>query len=179
MTPSSLRLEFISKPGGRGSRRATDVADPGSAGASPSQITVFARRPDRSRPRTSHRGAVLVCVMVCLLCVSALVAHMTQSIIRVQQRLKLEQASRQVQLLLDAGRTRAAHQLTTDETYAGETWHPRPDAFGRGTDSAAVTITVEPAPDGQAHLVQVIAEYPSTSPRSVRRSQRFIISAVP
>lgn len=116
--------------------------------------------------------------MVCLLCVSALIANMMRSIIRVQQQLKLEQTSRQVELLLDAGRTRAAHQLATDETYPGETWHPQPDAFRRSTDSAAVTIGVEPALDGRSYLVQVTAEYPAASPHSVRRSQQFVVSAV-
>jgi hypothetical protein len=134
---------------------------------------------DRSHVFVSRRGAVLVCVLVCLLCVSALVANMMRSIIRLQQQLKLEQASRQVELLLDAGRTRAAHQLTTDAAYSGETWHPQPTASGQATNSAAVTIAVEPASDGKSYRIQVTAEYPDVSPHSVRRSQRFVVSAVP
>jgi hypothetical protein len=99
--------------------------------------------------------------------------------IRLQQQIKLEQASRQVELLLDAGRSRAAQRLTTDEAYSGETWHPQPDAFGRGTNSAAVAIAVQPASDGKTYLVRVTAEYPADTPHSVRRSQRFVVSTAP
>lgn len=141
-------------------------------------MTRVNRRRERSS-RQERRGAVLVCVLVCLLCVSALVANMMRSIIRVQQQLKLEQASRQVELLLDAGRTRAAYRLATDTAYLGESWRPQPDAFTPNRDPAVVTIGVEPAADQQTYLVRVTAEYRGVSPHSVRRSQRFVVSTVP
>ena len=76
------------------------------------------------RPR-SRRGVVLVAVLICLLCVTALMAGMTRSVLRLQKQVKTERSARQAELLLEAGWQRALHQLGRDPGYAGETWQPR------------------------------------------------------
>ena len=179
MTPVRPTPKRISRQDRRGTCPSGIPRVRSSVGNSPSRITVLHCALDRRGRLKLRRGAVLVCVLVCLLCVSALVANMMRSIIRVQQQLKLEQASRQVELLLDAGRTRAAYRLANDAAYLGESWQPQPGSLASDRAAAAVTIVVEPAVDGQTYLVQVTAEYPDVSPHSVRRSQRFVVSAVP
>ena len=129
--------------------------------------------------RHSRRGVVLVCVLVCLLVVTALLAEMTRSALRAQRRLKTEQALRQVEFQIDAGRNRAVYRLARDDTYSGETWRPRGDAFGRGNHLADVIITLESAPDGHSSVLQVSAEYPVGTTRSIRRTERFSARVVP
>lgn len=138
------------------------------------QLPVIVRGRKRSR-----RGVVLVAVLICLLCVTALMAGMTRSVLRLQRQVKTERSARQVELLLEAGWQRALHELGGDSGYAGETWRPRPGVPAQDAPSAEVTIIVERSAERPDSIVQVTAEYPAGSLHSIRRTQRFLVSANP
>ena len=73
----------------------------------------------------NHRGgAVLICVLVCLLVASAMVTVTTGIALQSRHNLRLQHQMRQTELLLDAGVLRAASQLHRANHYEGETWNP-------------------------------------------------------
>jgi type II secretory pathway component PulK len=76
------------------------------------------------RRRHSRGGALLVCVLVCLLVACSLVTAMTSNALRFRRDVRLQHQMRQTELLLDAGVLRAARLLRASSDYQGESWRP-------------------------------------------------------
>jgi len=105
----------------------------------------------RHMPR---QGSLLVCVLVCLLVASALVASTTHSALMSRRDVRVQHQLRQTELLLDAGVLRATRRLQASQDYQGELWQPVAaiDRF----DNAQVEIRItEQGVDSR--LVEVIA----------------------
>jgi hypothetical protein len=83
---------------------------------------------------------------------------------------------RQCELLLEAGVQRAAQRLATQADYRGETW-ALPAEQIVGTGAGQVTITATRAADDQPWQLGVVAEYPLSGERSIRRSRTISIPA--
>ena len=90
--------------------------------------------------RKSRGGALLICVLVCLLVASAMVTATTRSALQARRNVRLQRQMRQTELLLDAGVLRAARQLQLSGEYEGETWRPK-DALDR-FDNPLVEIRI-------------------------------------
>ena len=75
--------------------------------------------------RNPRGGALLICVLVCLLVASAMVTATTRSALQSRRNVRLQHQMRQTELLLDAGVLRAASQLQLSDDYEGETWRPK------------------------------------------------------
>ncbi len=76
------------------------------------------------RRNTSRGGAILVCVIACLVVSSVLVALAVQSALHGRREARLQLQLRQTELLCEAGVMRAMTQLQRSGSYEGEQWHP-------------------------------------------------------
>lgn len=109
----------------------------------------------RSKCRNQSRcGAVLICVLACLLVATSLVTAMAANALRFRREVRVQHQLRQTELLLDAGVLRAARLLRDSADYRGESWRPE-SAIGR-FDHPRVEIRVETI-DSQTRRVEVIA----------------------
>ena len=116
-------------------------------------------------------GAVLVVALICLLVALSIATTMVTESIARRVQLQVESNARQAELLVQAGRGRAAASLAANDEYTGESW-----ALAVGDSKAAVvTITVEPIDDAGAK-VTVVANYPDGDPKAVRRSRVFLFT---
>lgn len=122
----------------------------------------------RHQPRS---GAVLVVALICLLVALSIATTMTTESIARRVQLQVELNARQADLLVLAGRNRAAARLAADSDYTGESWTPAVN----DTKAAAVTITVEPIDDAGAS-VTVVASYPDGDPKAVQRSRVYLFT---
>ncbi len=118
------------------------------------------------------RGAVLICVIVCLAVATLLLATMLKRTLQVRRQLRTERNARQTEWLAQAGAERAAFRLS-DPDYEGERWMLPADAIV-GSDPGVVSISVGRNSADQAS-VEVVAEYPSESVFSIRRTRKFLI----
>jgi hypothetical protein len=117
-----------------------------------------------------RRGTVLVTALVCLLIVMAMLGTMLVGALRTGRQLRKERDHRQCELLLQAGLERAAFRLTEKPDYAGETWGlPGAGIIGLGTGQ--VTIEVSRDSSDLPPQIHVVAEYPTGSEHSIRRSE--------
>lgn len=87
-----------------------------------------------------HHGAVLICVLACLVIVGSLVATSLSMHSRSRRESKRIVQLRQVELLLDAGVARAIAQMQRSKEYTGETWALPPAVVG--IDGALIEISV-------------------------------------
>lgn len=117
-----------------------------------------------------RRGAVTVLVLICLLVVVSLVGTMLQSAQQARRQLHTERDFRQAELLLQAGLERAAYRLASEQNYRGESWEPASQLLA---NRGRVVIEAQPSSDGDKWDLNVVAEFPVGSPRSVRRSDSF------
>lgn len=102
-----------------------------------------------------HRtGTLVVCVMVCLLVASTMVATTTQSALRSRRDVRLRQQLRQTELLLDAGVHRASRQLKIDADYRGEEWLPKP-IMGL-TPMVQIQILNQSEPTREIHVIATL-----------------------
>lgn len=92
------------------------------------------------RRKQARSGALLICVLVCLLVSSAMVTATTRSALQSRRNVRLQHQMRQTELLLDAGVLRAASQLQRSDRYQGETW--RPDSEWIPFDDPLVEIRI-------------------------------------
>lgn len=75
--------------------------------------------------RKARQGAVLVCVIACLVVASTLVGLAVQASLRGRREARLQLQLRQTELLCEAGVMRAVKRLQTSTAgYAGERWTP-------------------------------------------------------
>ena len=123
--------------------------------------------------RKQKRGAVLVCVVACLAVATLLLAGMLKKTVLTKQQIRTERYLRQAEWLVQAGAERAAFRLASNAEYTGELWSLAADAIV-GTDPGVVRISVSGASTDRAN-VRVIAEYPSGSVASIRRTREFLI----
>jgi hypothetical protein len=121
-------------------------------------------------------GLVLVAAVVCLAIVIALVSGMLVGTLRVRRHLTDERNVRQCELMLEAGADRAAHRLAAEAEYRGEIWELPADSI-TGRDSGQVTIEISRGPWDARRHVRVLAEYPTGSQLSVRRSRTYLIQS--
>ena len=137
------------------------------------------RKNDRRRTgKSSRQGAVLIAALVCLLVVMSILGSMLQGAIVARRQLHAERDLRQTELLLQAGVDRAAFRLAGESDYRGETWEiPAEEIIGLG--NGRVTIAATRASDTTPWQLDVIAEYPVGSQRSVRRSGTFFVQSQP
>ena len=119
----------------------------------------------------SRRGAVLVAALICLLIALSIATTMVTESVARRVQLPIELSARQAELLIQAGRGRAAMRLTADAGYEGERWAP---PIGAGKH-AVVTIEIEASGD-DATRVSVAAIYPDGDPKAVRRSRVYLIT---
>lgn len=146
-----------------------------------------------------RRGAILICVLTCLLIVSGLAVAMVKSALTARKAVRTELQRAQVQFLLEAGIQRAIDKLSRDADYQGEIWELPAEAFesvrnpppqpltqnhsGKGDSRArsnrsiraSIEIQVTPSDAGLSQ-VSVIAQLPADSPLCIRRSHTFTFS---
>lgn len=122
-----------------------------------------------NRRRRPRRGAVLVVAVVCLMVALSIAAtSVTESVSR-RLQLRTERIARQAELLVEAGRGRAAARLASNADYGGERWSP---TVGGAPLTALVEISSEPTADGAAR-VTVVVTLSQEGSVTVCRSQVF------
>lgn len=143
--------------------------------------------------RRSRSGTVLICVLACLIVVTALIGSTTQAALRARNAARVQKQLRQTELLLEAGVLRAAQQLKRSADYDGEEWHPQlfpasqakskaeSDGEVHSGGQATVDIRVTEADDSSKRHIEVVARFDShiaaTGP--LQRSHQFTISISP
>ncbi|GIX00604.1 MAG: hypothetical protein KatS3mg111_3936 [Pirellulaceae bacterium] len=71
---------------------------------------------------TRRRGALTVCMLICLLVAFSLIAAAVHSVLQQRRHQWRQGRLHQAQWLIDAGRQQALHSLQADPAYAGEIW---------------------------------------------------------
>jgi len=127
-------------------------------------------------PITQRRGVVLVAALVCLLIVMTILGSMLLATLRSARQLHAERDLRQCELLLLAGMDRAVFRLGKEMDYRGETWTLPAAAIALRGDGL-VTIEVSRPAANESPQVTVVAEYPTGSEYSIRRSRTFLIQS--
>jgi hypothetical protein len=103
----------------------------------------------------------------------AMLGAMLLATLRSARQLHRERDLRQCEFLLRAGEDRALLRLSRDSSdYQGETWK-LPAASIVGSDDGQVTIEISRPSGDQQPQITVVAEYPSGSEQSIRRSRTF------
>ncbi|MEM8733799.1 MAG: hypothetical protein AAGG44_06245 [Planctomycetota bacterium] len=149
------------------------------------RLPTFAVRHCRDRlphHRFQHErcGAILICVLVCMLVAGSLIATTTLAILRARREAKTYQMQVQAMQLLDAGVQRAVFGFAQSGTeYQGEKWTldstqiPIPQ-----TNLAIVTITVEQGGEREnssgltATSANIDVSIEESAPSAVSDSQR-------
>nr|WP_143547674.1 hypothetical protein [Rhodopirellula sp. SM50] len=96
----------------------------------------------RIQPRRRRRGALMICVLACLIVVGSLIGLIAQDALAARRETRIRLQMHQTQRLLDAGILRAAMQSKRNRDYGGETWQPRLSFAGRDA-AATVTISID------------------------------------
>ena len=110
----------------------------------------------KNQQRRPHSGALLICVLVCMLVASAMVTATTRSALQARRDIRLQHQMRQTELLLDAGILRAASQIQQSNQYEGETWRPKEALSRFDNPSVEIRISSDEKKDNSRH-VEVIA----------------------
>ena len=121
-----------------------------------------------------RRGAVLVCVLVCLTITTLLLIALLKQTLHARRQLRIERNARQTEWLVQAGVERAAFRLAESAEYNGEQWELAADAIV-GAAPGTVEISVNREQPGKVR-VQIVAEYPAQSEFSIRRTREFLIN---
>ena len=129
--------------------------------------------PRRKRRQPPRRGVTVICVVTCLAIATLMLGGMVKSVLLTKRHVRTQRHLRQTQWLVQAGAERAAFRLTNDSGYSGEQWSLDADAI-TGTDPGVVDIAVSRESSNQAR-VRVVAEYPSDSTASIRRTREFLV----
>lgn len=140
-----------------------------------------------------HRGTVLICVLACLIAVTALIGSTTQAALRARHAARLQKQVRQAELLLEAGVLRAAQQLKKSASYEGEQWRPRllsapqdsTETEARGDEptraEAVVDIRIAQSDDASTRKVEVVTRLksPTAGASAIQRSHQFTFHLSP
>ena len=120
---------------------------------------------------SSHRGAVLVAVLVCLTVITILCGTLLKLSLAEQRQVRLDECRLQAEWLAESGLERAAVKLADIGDYTGETWEVRATELG-GSGTATVRISVESKGDPpRQRSVTVQAEYIREGQQSVRHTK--------
>lgn len=128
---------------------------------------MIGRQPER-------RGALLVCVVVCLSIAAGVAMAGVRSALDAHRQTRVERHLAQAEWLLEAGARRAAAQIRSTEDYEGETWSLDRDVLP-GCGPATVQLVVNRTDDSSAAWVEVTVTLPSDSPQPVRRRHEFAL----
>ncbi len=127
--------------------------------------------------RSRRSGAVLVCVLACMLIATSMAASAVHLTMRGARASKQNLRSRQTQWLLQAGVQRAYSGLQRGD-YSGEEWlvpaNQLPESSGRVVIDV---VPVESASDQSTWQVTVTAEYGPSASQLTHRSHSFQYSA--
>jgi type II secretory pathway component PulK len=127
-----------------------------------------------TRHQSSRQGSVLVCVIACMIVVTAIAATSIQATLRTRRETKVELQVMQAELLCQAGISRARTQLESNSDYDGERWAPSMDAGER--QRATIDITVSHTSEsGREVLVNASLNSNDSLLPTIRRSYRFEI----
>jgi type II secretory pathway component PulK len=107
--------------------------------------------------RKPRSGALLICVLVCLLVASAMVTATTRSALQSRRDVRLQHQMRQTELLLDAGILRAVSQLQRSNDYQGETWRPKNALARFDNPSLEIRVSVGEKNKNDSRRIEVIA----------------------
>ena len=139
----------------------------------------------KSNTPRARGGTILICVLACLVAITAMLGSTVQTALRCRHAVRTQKQLRQTDLLLEAGVLRAAQQLKSSPLYEGEQWRPRlfsqADRVGEhdrdedANDEAIVEIRVSETDDASVRSVNVIARLDSqlTSTGPLQRSHQF------
>ena len=94
------------------------------------------------RARRRRRGALMICVLACLVVVASLIGLIAKDALAARRETRIRMQMHQTQRLLDAGILRAAKQAQQDPDYKGETWQPALRFAGQDAN-ATVTISID------------------------------------
>jgi len=121
-----------------------------------------------------RRGAVLVAALVCMAIVMTMIGAMLLAVQRTGRQAHIERDLRQCEWLLEAGLDRAAYRLACEADYRGETWMlPSTEIVGSG--DGQVTTEVSASTEEKRQLLRIVAEYPTGSECSIRRSRTIVL----
>ncbi|KAA5544570.1 hypothetical protein FYK55_09635 [Roseiconus nitratireducens] len=118
-----------------------------------------------------RRGALMFCVLACLLIVGSLVAWILRDALRARRETKIRVQLQQTERLLDAGILRAVKQQQKDPNYEGEQWKPKIEFGGRPVP-ANIDISVA------NEQLTVVASL-GAQPHRTRKSHSFSLSPTP
>ena len=132
-------------------------------------------------PRHARDGVLIICVMVCLLVVSSIIAAATHSALVHRRGMRLEHQMRQTDLLLDAGILRAAQQIAASDDYTGETWRLNEDNIGYPSPLVEIEVTQRNNPGAReitvvAQLGSPLSDVKQSNVSQTRRSHVFTVS---
>ncbi len=97
----------------------------------------------RKQRKSPRKGAVLICVLTCMLVAMSLVATAIQMSIRSRRECKMAQQMRQTELLADAGQSRAIASLLDASEYVGESWRPKLEITSLGKATVEIAVVQE------------------------------------
>ncbi|MCS7468853.1 hypothetical protein NZK35_19550 [Stieleria sp. ICT_E10.1] len=116
----------------------------------------------RIQPRRRRRGALMICVLACLIVVGSLIGLIAKDALSARSETRIRLQMHQTQRLLDAGILRAAMQSKRNRDYSGEIWQPRLSFAGRDAE-ATVTISVD---DDQTTVTAKLGTAPNITSQS-------------
>lgn len=118
-------------------------------------------------------GAILVCVLACMLIAISMAASAVHLTMRGARASKQNLRSRQTQWLLQAGVERAYRGLQSG-AYSGEVWLVPEDRLPESGGRVVIDVApVESATDQSAWQVTVTAEYGPSASQLTHRSHSF------
>ena len=133
----------------------------------------------RKARHRSKAGAILICLMTCLLISTSLVAMSLQMSLQSRRECKVAGTLRQTNLLVDAGLYRALQKLRENDRYVGETWKPKVTLSG--CDDISVEISAKPEianaiPTEVQITVVARIESPVAMSNPMQQSRSFIVN---
>lgn len=125
------------------------------------------------RRKPNRQGSVLVCIIACMIVVTAIAAASIQATLRARRETKIDLQVVQVELLCQAGILRARTQADSNKDYRGEQWKP---SLADEKHQATIDIVVSQK-DERTKAVNVNASLKSEDSLlpTVRRSYQFEI----
>lgn len=124
-----------------------------------------------NRSPVRRRGALLLCVLGCLMLLMLMFAAWSKTFNGERRYLRARPQRMQAESLVQSGLRRAAAQLAADRTYSGETWSVPAEALPSG-EAAEVQIRIEPGSSDESRLLSVVVQIPAGPNPKVRREAK-------
>lgn len=137
---------------------------------------INSHRMKRSHVRRS--GAILVCVLACIVIVTGVLVSMVRISLTSRRELRHQEQLYQTQLLLDAGINRCRMQVSAQPDYQGETWDTS-GAIAR-FPSSKVQIMVSPSSENSYLKIEIVATLGSgaSGDTNANQTQRRYIGTI-